>query len=105
MWAEKGQLYQGKLLALVDEDTQAFNKIIEGFRLPKNSKAEKMVRSQAIEAATIYATKVPLEVMKTACESMEVMMEMAKNGLQNSLHQFQAKLREQLPASRCKHFF
>ena len=44
-----------------------------------------MVRSQAIEAATIYATKVPLEVMKTACESMEVMMEMAKNGLQNSL--------------------
>ncbi|MCP4803575.1 glutamate formimidoyltransferase [Flavobacteriaceae bacterium] len=85
MWAEKGQLYQGKLLALVDEDTQAFNKIIEGFRLPKNSKAEKMVRSQAIEAATIYATKVPLEVMKTACESMEVMMEMAKNGLQNSL--------------------
>ena len=85
IWAEKGQLYQGKLLALVDEDTQAFNKIIEGFRLPKNSKAEKMVRSQAIEAATIYATKVPLEVMKTACESMEVMMEMAKNGLQNSL--------------------
>ncbi len=85
MWAEKGQLYQGKLLALVDEDTQAFNKIIEGFRLPKNSKAETMVRSQAIEAATIYATKVPLEVMKTACESMEVMMEMAKNGLQNSL--------------------
>ena len=85
MWAEKGQLYQGKLLALVDEDTQAFNKIIEGFRLPKNSNAEKMVRSQAIEAATIYATKVPLEVMKTACESMEVMMEMAKNGLQNSL--------------------
>ena len=85
MWAEKGQLYQGKLLALVDEDTQAFNKIIEGFRLPKNSKAEKMVRSEAIEAATIYATKVPLEVMKTACESMEVMMEMAKNGLQNSL--------------------
>ena len=85
MWAEKGQLYQGKLLALVDEDTQAFNKIIEGFRLPKHSNAEKMVRSQAIEAATIYATKVPLEVMKTACESMEVMMEMAKNGLQNSL--------------------
>ena len=85
MWAEKGQLYQSKLLALVDEDTQAFNKIIEGFRLPKNSNAEKMVRSQAIEAATIYATKVPLEVMKTACESMEVMMEMAKNGLQNSL--------------------
>lgn len=85
MWAEKGQLYQCKLLALVDEDTQAFNKIIEGFRLPKNSNAEKMVRSQAIEAATIYATKVPLEVMKTACESMEVMMEMAKNGLQNSL--------------------
>lgn len=84
-WAEKGQVYKNKLLALVDEDTNAFNKIIEGFRMPKNSNEEKIARTEAIESATIYATEVPLLVMETACDSMEVMMAMAKHGLQNSL--------------------
>ncbi|MCB0462139.1 MAG: glutamate formimidoyltransferase [Flavobacteriaceae bacterium] len=85
VWAEKGQAYKNKLLALVDEDTNAFNRIIEGFRMPKESDEEKKVRAEAIEAATIYATEVPLLVMETACNSMEVMMAMAKDGLQNSL--------------------
>lgn len=85
IWAEKGQAYKNKLLALVDEDTNAFNKIIEGFRLPKGSDEEKKTRAEAIESATIYATEVPLLVMETACDSMKVMMAMAKDGLQNSL--------------------
>ncbi|MBT8266922.1 MAG: glutamate formimidoyltransferase [Bacteroidia bacterium] len=84
-WAEAGQAYKNKLLALVDEDTNAFNKIIAGFRMPKNSEEEKEARSLAIESATIYATEVPLDVMATAYESMEVMHAMALNGLQNSL--------------------
>lgn len=84
-WAVKGQAYKNKLLALVDEDTNAFNAIIEGFRMPKDSDQEKKVRAEAVEAATIYATEVPLLVMETACDSMEVMMAMAKHGLQNSL--------------------
>ncbi len=85
VWAEKGQAYKNKLLALVDEDTNAFNKIIEGFRMPKGTEEEKKARAEAIESATIYATEVPLLVMETACDSMEVMMAMAKGGLQNSL--------------------
>lgn len=85
VWAEKGQAYKNKLLALVDEDTNAFNKIIEGFRMPKGTDEEMKARREAIEAATIYATEVPLLVMETACNSMEVMLAMAKNGLQNSL--------------------
>ncbi len=84
-WAVKGQVYKNKLLALVDEDTNAFNKIIDGFRMPKSSDQEKEDRANAIEAATIYATEVPLMVMETACDSIEVMMAMAKIGLQNSL--------------------
>ena len=84
-WAEKGQIYKNKLLALVDEDTNAFNKIIDGFRMPKSSDKEKEVRAAAIEAATIYATEVPLMVMETACESIEVMLAMANIGIQNSL--------------------
>ncbi len=84
-WAEKGQKYKDTLLALVDEDTNAFNKIIEAFRMPKTNDKEKEIRTKAIEDATKYATEVPFKVMETAQQSMEVMLEMAKNGLQNSL--------------------
>jgi len=84
-WAEKGQAYKNKLLYLVDEDTNAFNKIIDGFRMPKSSDEEKKVRIQAIENATKYATEIPLQVMQTAYNSMEVMEAMVKDGLQSSL--------------------
>ena len=84
-WAEKGQSYKNKLLALVDEDTNAFNKIIEGFRMPKDSDTEKEERIKAIETATIFATEVPLQVMETAFASMEVMDAMTKIGIDNSL--------------------
>lgn len=84
-WAVKGQQYKNTLLALVDEDTNAFNKIIDSFRMPKSTDEEKKARAESIEAATIYATEVPLKVMETAYNSMEVMDAMAKDGLQNSL--------------------
>ncbi len=84
-WAQKGQGYKNELLFLVDEDTNAFNKIIDGFRLPKSTKEEKTIKKQAIEDATKYATEIPFRVMETSYNSMEVMMAMAKDGLQNSL--------------------
>jgi glutamate formiminotransferase/formiminotetrahydrofolate cyclodeaminase len=84
-WAEKGQAYKNKLLYLVDEDTNAFNKIIDGFRMPKSTDQEKEARIQAIEDATKYATEIPFEVMQTAHDSMEVMYAMVKDGLQSSL--------------------
>jgi len=84
-WAVKGQAYKEQLLFLVDEDTNAFNKIIDGFRLPKDTNEEKQARALAIENATIYATEIPFKVMETAFQSMEVMQAMLKDGLQNSL--------------------
>ena len=84
-WAKKGQHYKNDLLFLVDEDTNAFNKIIDGFRLPKTNNEETEIRNQAIENATKYATEIPFKVMETAHNSIEVMIEMMKNGLQNSL--------------------
>ena len=84
-WAVKGQKYKDDLLDLVDEDTNAFNKIIKAFRLPKSNTTEKEIRAKAIEDATKYATQVPFKVMETAQQSMEVMLEMAKHGMQNSL--------------------
>lgn len=84
-WAEKGQQYKNELLFLVDEDTNAFNQIIDGFRMPKSNEQEIAARKQAIEEATKYATEIPFKVMETSCKSMEVMKEMAEKGLQNSL--------------------
>jgi glutamate formiminotransferase/formiminotetrahydrofolate cyclodeaminase len=84
-WAVKGQDYKKKLLFLVDEDTNAFNKIIDGFRMPKGSEKEIEARKAAIEAATIYATEIPFQVMETSCNSMEVAQAMLQDGLQSSL--------------------
>ena len=84
-WAVKGQAYKNKLLFLVDEDTNSFNKIIDGFRMPKSTTEEKELRKQAIEDATKYATEIPLQVMETAHDSIEVMQAMLKDGIQNSL--------------------
>jgi glutamate formiminotransferase/formiminotetrahydrofolate cyclodeaminase len=84
-WAVKGQNYKDKLLFLVDEDTRAFNKIMDAFRLPKASDTEKQQRAEAIQEATKSATEIPFKVMETSYQSMEVMEEMASTGLQNSL--------------------
>jgi glutamate formiminotransferase/formiminotetrahydrofolate cyclodeaminase len=84
-WAVKGQQYKNKLLHLVDEDTNAFNKIIDGFRMPKDTDEQKKLRAEAIEEATKYATQVPFTVMETAFQSMEVMQAMLKDGMQTSL--------------------
>ncbi len=84
-WAEKGQAYKNRLLYLVDEDTNAFNKIIDGFRMPKSSDEEKLARLDAIEVATIYATEVPFQVMETAFNSIEVSKAMLTDGMESSL--------------------
>ena len=84
-WAEKGLFYQNELLRLVDEDTNAFNKIMEAFRLPKESKADKIKRTEAIQAATKFAIETPFKVMETAYNSMEIMQAMADIGNPNSV--------------------
>jgi len=84
-WAEKGQAYKDELLRLVDEDTNAFNRIMDAFGLPKNSEAEKSVRKETILEATKGATMVPFNIMEMALASMEVMLEMAKSGLMASI--------------------
>ena len=84
-WAEKGQTQKAQLLKLVDEDTQAFNKIMEAFGLPKGSDEEKSARDEAIQTATKGAIEVPFKVMELALESMEVLKAMAESGLSASV--------------------
>ncbi|MDA9563843.1 glutamate formimidoyltransferase [Flavobacteriales bacterium] len=84
-WAVKGQAYKDELLALVDEDTNAFNKIMDAFGLPKATDEEKAKRKQAIQDATKYAIQIPFKVMETAYNSMQVMKAMAEFGNPNSI--------------------
>ena len=84
-WAVKGKNYVEQLLAMVDEDTNAFNRIMDAFGLPKSTDEEKAARSAAIQAATLYATEVPFRVMQLCYQSMEVIQAMAEHGNPNSV--------------------
>jgi glutamate formiminotransferase/formiminotetrahydrofolate cyclodeaminase len=83
--AEKAEKIKQKLVRLVDEDTRAFNKIMDAFGLPNGSTEEKALRKEAIQAATRFAIETPLEVMKTSLASMEQIALMAEIGNPNSV--------------------
>ena len=84
-WAVKGKEIQNKLLNLVDEDTEAFNKIIAAYGLPKKTDEEKKARNNAVQAATKEAIMVPYKVMETACSGFALIREMAEHGNPNSV--------------------
>lgn len=84
-YAVKGKEIQTRLLALVDEDTKAFNEILNAFSLPKKNDAEKKIRDEAIQKATLNAALVPLTVMKTSLLSFDLLKEMAIKGNPNSV--------------------
>lgn len=84
-WAEKGQKIKDQLLFLVDEDTRAFNKIMDAFGLPKKTDEDKVTRKQAIEEASKYAIEVPFKVMEVSLQSMDLIEAMVKEGNPNSV--------------------
>ena len=84
-FAAEGQQIKEKLLYLVDEDTRAFNKVMDGYALPKATDEEKAIRKQAIEDANIYAAEVPLMVMETAFGAFDMLKNMVTKGNPNSL--------------------
>ncbi len=84
-WAEKGKMIQNNLLHLVDEDTAAFNRILEAYSLPKKSEEEKKIRHQAVQDATRNAILVPFSVMIKAFSGFELINAMAEKGNPNSI--------------------
>ena len=78
--AEEGQKLVDELLRLIDEDTAAFNRILDCFSLPKNTEKEKTARAKALEEATLYAAQVPLQTMETALKALPLALQMAKTG-------------------------
>ncbi|MCP3902770.1 MAG: glutamate formimidoyltransferase [Planctomycetes bacterium] len=84
-WAVKGKAHHDELLHLVDEDTNAFNRIMEAFGLPESSDEEKTAKKQAIQDATVGAIEVPFRTMEVSFATMEVAEAMAKSGLEASI--------------------
>lgn len=84
-WAVKGQALKDELLHLVDEDTNAFNMIMNAFGLPKKTDEEKAARTAAIQEATKYATQVPFRTMQKAYDCFEVCRAMVEKGNPNSV--------------------
>lgn len=83
--AEEGMALQERLLHLVDEDTEAFNRIMSAFGMPKNTPEEKAARTEAIQTATLFAAEVPLETMKASFEVFAVCRKMVERGNPNSV--------------------
>ena len=84
-YAEKGHAVMDELLALVDEDTAAFNAIMEVFAMPKSTPEEKAARSAALQKATLNAAEIPLKTMRCAFKAFEVLDAMAEHGNPNSI--------------------
>lgn len=84
-WADRGQALLAELLHLVDEDTEAFNRIMAVFAMPKSTGEEKAARSAALQEATLYATEVPLRTMKAAVRVFPLVRAMAETGNPNSV--------------------
>jgi glutamate formiminotransferase / formiminotetrahydrofolate cyclodeaminase len=84
-YAAEGQALISEMLYLVDEDTNSFNAIMAAFGLPKATDAEKAARKAAIEAATIYAIKIPFRTMEVALKAMDLAIQMAAKGNPNSV--------------------
>ncbi|MGM9795850.1 MAG: glutamate formimidoyltransferase [Candidatus Aphodosoma sp.] len=84
-WAEKGQEIMARLLWLVDEDTEAFNRIMAVFSMPKSTDEEKAARAKAMQEATLYATQIPLETMRASMATFPIIKAMASEGNPNSV--------------------
>jgi glutamate formiminotransferase/formiminotetrahydrofolate cyclodeaminase len=84
-WAVRGQQIKDDLLALVDEDTNAFNQVMAAFALPKSTDDEKAARSTAIQEATKYATDVPFRTLQRSFDAFEVIKAMVERGNPNSI--------------------
>jgi glutamate formiminotransferase/formiminotetrahydrofolate cyclodeaminase len=84
-YADVGEKYKNEMVALVDADTRAFNRIMAAMAMPKSTEAEKKSRSEALDEATRHAIEIPFRVMEAAYASMDVIRAMAEKGNPNSV--------------------
>ena len=76
---------RGRFMELIDRDTEAFNRVMDAFKLPKNTEEEKKVRKEKIQEALKEAALVPLETARLCAEMIELCREIAEKGNKNSI--------------------
>ncbi|MBF0106671.1 MAG: glutamate formimidoyltransferase [Deltaproteobacteria bacterium] len=74
-----------KQMNAIDDDTAAFNRVMEGFAMPKKTEEQKSLRQKAIEHATKEATLEPFGVLERTISSLDLALLVAEKGNQNSL--------------------
>ena len=83
--AEKAQNLKNQLIQLVDEDTKAFNQIMQAFELPKTNNEEIVLRKQAIQDATQFAIETPFKTMQVTFSVYSLIQAMVEKGNPNSI--------------------
>ena len=83
--AEQGQHLKDHLLRAIDLDTQAFNRVMDCFRMPRKTDAQKAERAEAVEEATKEATRIPLDVLEKSVEALHLAEKVVLHGNKNSI--------------------
>ncbi len=81
---KEADLLRENLEKKVDEDTEAFNKVMAAFKLPKSNDEEVSARIAAIQDATKGATLVPFSVMELGLDALKFCERVAEVGNENS---------------------
>jgi len=77
---EEARFLMNKLAEAIDEDTVAFNQVMEAYRLPKKSTEEKAERIMAIQAAALNAANVPMQTARGSLRVLSIVNEVASKG-------------------------
>ncbi|HII40607.1 MAG TPA: cyclodeaminase/cyclohydrolase family protein [Thermoplasmata archaeon] len=77
---ERAESVQRRLVALADEDSAAYDRVVEAMHLPKTTDAERAARVAALQAAYRHATEVPLETVERCVEALELARQAAEHG-------------------------
>ncbi len=82
--AEDGQQVKDTLARAVDEDTDAFNRVMDAMRLPKGTPDQNAARAQAIESANKHASEVPLQTARVCLKALRLAEQAARDGNRTS---------------------
>ena len=82
---KKSEELRAKLTSVIDEDTEAFKRVMTAFGMAKETEEQKTRRNKAIQEATKSATLVPLKLMNLCQEGVELARTVVEKGNKNSL--------------------
>ena len=76
--AEEGQEIKEFLVTAIDEDTNAFDKVIKAMRMPKDSDSEKKLRDEKMQEGYKAATEIPLVIVEYCNKALNICDDISK---------------------------